>query len=267
MPSQFCIPRYNAKLDIMPPPEPTLHHLTSSQSLRVLWALEELAAAGHPFKLEVHSRVAQRAPESLKKLSPLGKSPILIIPSTDATGHAPLAQAAHGDENGEIVLGESRVILQFLADEYSNGIWKPSTPGDRLRDTYWAEFANASLAPFQMIMLIFEMIPSQSPALLRGLLGLMMRGIVGKLKGEVVPLWELMERALQEKEWFAGKKMGVADLNMSWPMDVSTQRGWFGVEEARKYPKIKAWVDRVHDRPAYKKALESGGIYDLKTLK
>jgi len=59
-----------------------------------------------------------------------------------------------------------------------------------------------------MIMLIFEMIPSQSPALLRGLLGLMMRGIVGKLKGEVVPLWELMERALQEKEWFAGEKMG-----------------------------------------------------------
>jgi len=252
---------------MMPPPGPTLHHLTSSQSLRVLWALEELAAASHPFKLEVHCRVAQRAPESLKKLSPLGKSPILVIPSTDAKGPAPLAQAANGGDDCEIVLGESRVILQFLADEYSDGIWKPSTPEDRLRDTYWAEFAYASLAPFQLVMLIFEMIPSQSPALLRGLLGLMIGGIVGKLKGEVVPLWELMERALQEKEWFAGGKMGVADFSMSWPMDVSTQRGWFGGEEARKYPKIKAWVDRVHERPAYKKALERGGIYDLKTFK
>lgn len=253
-------------IKIMPPPEPTLHHLTSSQSLRVLWALEELALAGHPFKLEVHPRVAQRAPESLKKLSPLGKSPILVIPSSDANGHASLAQAAHGGDSGEIVLGESRVILQFLADEYSDGIWKPSTPEDRLRDTYWAEFANASLAPFQMVVLIFEMIPSQSPALFRGLVGLVVRGIVGKLKGEVVPMWKLMERALQEKEWFSGEKMGVADLSMSWPMDVSTQRGWFGAEEARKYPKIKAWVDRVHDRLAYKKALQSGGIYDLKTF-
>ena len=251
----------------MPSPEPTLHHLSSSQSLRVLWALEELAAAGHPYKLELYSRVAQRAPASLKDIFPLGKSPVLVVPSTTINGPAPLAHAAGERQDGDFVLAESRMILQYLADEYSDGLWKPSTPEDRMRDTYWAEFANASLGPMLTLCLIFELIPAQSPVFLRGLLGLVMRGIVGKLKVELVPFWELMERALQEKEWFAGERLGVADFSMSWQMDLSTQRGWFGDEEERKYPRIKGWVDRVHEREAYKKALEKGGVYDLKTFR
>ena len=250
----------------MAPSEPTLHHLSSSQSLRVLWALEELAALGHPYKLETYSRVAQRAPASLKSIFPLGKSPVLVVPSSTVKGPAPLAKAASEDKDGEIVLAESRMILQFLADEYSDGVWRPSKPEDRLRDTYWADFANASLGPWQMVCLIFELIPAQAPALLRGLVGIVARGVVGKLKGELVPYWELMEGALKEKEWFAGEKIGVADFCMSWPMDVSTQRGWFGEDEGRKYPKLKAWVDRVHERPAYKRALEKAPTYDLKTF-
>ena len=251
----------------MSPPQPTLHHLSSSQSLRVLWALEELAAANHPYKLELYQRVAQRAPASLKQIFPTGKSPVLVVPSTTINGPAPLAKAANEGPNGELVLAESKMILQFLAEEYSEGMWKPSTPEDRIRDTYWAESAGASLGTAQIIMLIFELAPSQAPSFLRGILGLLTGAIVKKLKAEIVPFWGLMEKALEEKEWFAGEKIGVADFAMSWPMDLSTQRGWFGVEEEKKFPRIKGWVDRVHSREAYKRALEKGGVYDLKNFK
>lgn len=241
---------------------PTLHHLSSSQSLRVLWALEELSAAGHPFeyKLEKYSRVAQRAPPSLKTVFPLGKSPVLVVPSTTANGPAPIAESG----NGELKLAESTVILHFLADEYSDGLWKPSTPEDRFRDAYWAEFANASIGQTLTVALIFELIPMQAPGFLRPLLAPLMRAIVGKIKGEIVPMWDLMEKALSGKPWFAGSKIGVADFSMSWPMDLCTHRGWFGAEEAKKYPNVKGWVERVHEREAYKKALEKGGVYDLK---
>lgn len=33
-----------------------------------------------------------------------------------------------------------------------------------------------------------------------------------------------------------------------------------------KYPKLKAWRDKVKERPAYKKALKANGEYDLKGL-
>jgi glutathione S-transferase len=48
-----------------------------------------------------------------------------------------------------------------------------------------------------------------------------------------------------------------ADVMMSFPLEAAGARGALG-----ERPKVKAFVERVHARPAYKKALERGGTYD-----
>ena len=54
----------------------TVHHLETSRSHRILWLLEEL---GVPYKLKVYKRdpKTRLAPPALKKVHPLGKSPVV----------------------------------------------------------------------------------------------------------------------------------------------------------------------------------------------
>lgn len=230
-------------------PPPTLYHLESSQSLRVLWALEELADSnGQTFELKKYPRIAGRADPAFKKISPMGKAPVLTLPHLDG-------------RTGEVVITESRVILQFLADAYSKDVWRPATREDRMRDQQFQELANNSLGSVYVLMLVFELIPTQAPAFLRGLMGLLISSIVGRIKAETNAPHQVLEDALSEdKPWFSGPKLGLADFNVSWQMDVGVQRGYLDVH---KYPKLAAWVERVHARPAYKRALQKTGTYDL----
>jgi glutathione S-transferase len=228
---------------------PTLHHLESSQSLRVLWALEELSEVhNQQFTLKKYPRIKARADPALKKVHPLGKSPVLVIPHIDG-------------RDGEVTLAESRLILQFLSDAYSKGIWTPATLEDKMRDDYFTEFANASLGMMYGLMLVFGMIPKQSPFLVRPLMSVISSGVITMLKKEVEGPHQLMEDALSDdKPWFSGPKIGLADFNMSWHMDLALQKGYL---DQKKFPKVAAWVERIHARPAYKKALERGSPYDL----
>jgi len=73
-----------------------------------------------------------------------------------------------------------------------------------------------------------------------------------------------MEDALSEKQpWFAGNELGLADFVVSWPMDMSEARGYF---DAKKFPKVADWLKRIHDRPAYQRAIARGPSYDLVTF-
>src|SRR3546814_15207759 len=53
-----------------------VHHLSNSRSHRILWLLEELDV---PYEIRFHERQAgsHAAPEALKDIHPLGKSPIV----------------------------------------------------------------------------------------------------------------------------------------------------------------------------------------------
>lgn len=95
-------------------------------SLRVLVALEELNERnGLEYGLKVYKRSWKGM--ATKEVHPLGKSPVLCI------GPKP-------DE----ALTEARLVLQYLSDTYSKGIWQP-TDEDRQRDIFFQEFANASI--------------------------------------------------------------------------------------------------------------------------
>ena len=72
---------------------------------------------------------------------------------------------------------------------------------------------------------------------------------------------EFIESELQKSIWFAGGRLTGADIQMSFPLEAAAARG--GLDDS--YPKIMAFLKRIHARAGYKRALERGGEYNLLT--
>jgi len=218
-----------------------VHHLNNSRSQRVLWLLEEL---GLEYEIKPYRRDAKTmlAPPELRKVHPLGKSPVV--------------------SDGPSVLAESGAILEYFADKYGAGRLAPA-PGtpERLRYTYWMHFAEGTAQPSLLLKLLFDRIKSAP-------MPFFARPIARKIADQalatyVVPNLErhmdFMEAALGRDEWFAGPRFTAADVQMSFPVEVSRMRG--GLDGRR--PKLMAFLEKIHARPAYQRALERGGKYEL----
>jgi glutathione S-transferase len=67
------------------------------------------------------------------------------------------------------------------------------------------------------------------------------------------------EEELSKSEWFAGNEFTAADIQMSFPLEAAAARG--GREQG--HPKAMAFLERIHARPAYQRALEKGGPYSV----
>jgi glutathione S-transferase len=219
-----------------------VHHLNNSRSQRILWLLEEL---GTPYEVKRYQRDAQTmlAPPELKAVHPLGKSPVIT--------------------DGDVTLAESGAIVEYLASRYAPGLLvpNPQTP-EHLRYLYWMHFAEGSAMPPLLLKLIFDRIESGKgmPFFVRPVA----RGIAAKVKGMMVTpnlqrQLDFMEGELASREWFAGPSFTAADIQMSFPLEAAASRG--GLDEKR--PKLWAWLRRIHARPAYQRALEKGGKYEL----
>lgn len=244
---------------------PTLHHLADSQSIRILFALEELAILqNQPYNLKVYNRVKGRAPPELKELFPLGKSPILEIPpTTESNDSAPRHISTNPNpDTDRTIVTESRLILHCLAKHYANGLWTPSAE-DEPRDTYFQEFSMCTLAPLTERILIFDLITKLTPLIVRPITWLIFSPFVRLFRKDLDGPYSVMEDALESKEWFAGRKMGIADFCLIWSMDMVDQHAWF---DWGKYPKVKAWMEKIRGREAYKKAIKKSGGYNLTTF-
>ena len=219
----------------------TVHHLNNSRSQRVLWLLEEL---GLPYEIQHYQRDPKTmlAPESLRKVHPLGKSPVVT-------------------DDG-VTLAESGAIVEYLIERYGNGRLIPAAGSpERRRYTYWLHFAEGSAMPPLLLKLIFDRIPTMPmPFFVRPIA----RGISNKvLQQMVVPnlkrQLDFMEGELAGSPWFAGDEFSGADIQMSFPVEASAMRA--GLDASR--PHLFSFLKRIHERPAYRKALERGGPYSF----
>ena len=218
-----------------------VHHLNNSRSQRILWLLEEL---GLPYEIKRYQRDAKTmlAPPELRAVHPLGKSPVI--------------------SDGEVTLAESGAIVEYLAGKYGAGKLVPAdgTP-EKMRYTYWMHFAEGSMMPPLLLKLIFDRIESgPMPFFVKPVA----RGIARRAKGMMVTpnldrLLNFMESELGKSEWFAGPAFSAADVQMSFPVEAASVRG--GLDEKR--PKLWAFLKNIHARPAYLRALEKGGKYEL----
>jgi glutathione S-transferase len=219
----------------------TVHHLNNSRSQRVLWLLEEL---GLPYEIERYQRDPKTmlAPESLRKVHPLGKSPVLT-------------------DDG-VTLAESGAIVEYLVEHFGNGrlIPRPGTP-ERRRYVYWLHFAEGSAMPPLLLKLIFDRIPTTpmpffvKPIARRISNKVLDQMVLPNLKRQL----DFMESELAGSTWFAGDDFSAADIQMSFPLEAAAQRA--GLDASR--PHLVAFLKRIHARPAYRKALERGGPYSF----
>jgi glutathione S-transferase len=237
---------------------PTLYNLSSSLSFKCLWALEEISLANPAFTyhLKNYPRAKGVAPQIFKEVHKLGKAPVLTVEHADGSP-PPTIQITPG------VVSESKLVLQFLSEEYGNGLFEPASDEEKKRDRFFEEFATMTLTLKADFTLLFDIVPTQLPFPLSYFVKLMVSPIVSHFRKDLATIFQMMEDNLSdEMPYFGGAKLGLSDLNMSFGFDICEQRGWF---DAEKYPRVAEWKRRCEGREAWKKAGEKGCGYDLKT--
>jgi glutathione S-transferase len=205
----------------------------------VLWLLEELAL---PYEIVHHQRDPQTmmAPASLRAVHPLGKSPVI--------------------EDEGYVIAETGAIVEYLVDRAGGRLRPQPGTAEFLAYRYWLHYAEGSAMPPLLMKLVFGAIPERTPGLIRPLV----RMITGQVETSFVDPqlqthFDYWEGVLASIKWFAGQDFSAADVMMSFPIEAAAQRG----DALAGRPHLKAFLDAIHSRPAWRTALEKGGPYSF----
>ena len=215
-----------------------LHHLANSRSFRIIWLLEEL---GVDYQLTCYERnKAYRAPDSLKKINPLGHAPMLEV--------------------NDRVLIESGFIIEYLIKHYdSEKQFKPADDNEAAWEayTFWLHFSEASVMPPLVMRLVFTKVVEQSPMLIKPV-SKSIRNQVEKnmISKSLDAILAMMEQHLQDNHWFAGAEFSAADIQMH--LAVVGANAGTGLDSS-KYANILIWLKRCEERDAFKREEEKGG--------
>lgn len=201
-----------------------VHHLNNSRSQRVLWMLEEL---GLPYEIKHYQRDPKTmlAPYTLRKVHPLGKSPVL-------------------EDYGSMIV-ETGAICEYLVEKVDGKLGPPAHREDVLRYRQFLHYAEGSMMPPLLVLLVVNRIP------------LFGKSAAKRIQPMIDHHLEFVESELSQRPWFAGDELTAADIMMSFPLEAAKSRG--GLDASR--PATIAWLDKIHARPAYQVALEKGGPY------
>jgi glutathione S-transferase len=201
-----------------------IHHLGHSQSERIVWLCEELDI---PYQLQLYKRdaVTRLSPPELVALHPLGAAPVI--------------------EDGELMLAESAAVVEYIVVKHGGGRLKPG-PGhpDYAAFLYWFHFANGNLQPVigRLMMASRAKLAPDHPVLLSA-------------HSRLDRVLALVEARLGEAPFLAGAEFTVADI-MS-VFSLTTMR-LFQPLDLAGYPNIRAYLRRIGERPAYRRAMAKG---------
>jgi glutathione S-transferase len=203
-----------------------VHHLNDSRSQRILWLLEELEV---PYEIVPYARDAttRLAPPALKAAHPLGKSPIL--------------------EDGAVKIAESGAIVEYLCETAAEGrLGRGPKDADWPAYIEWLHYAEGSaMLPLMLNMYVARLGEAGAP-------------LHPRISSEIDNHLDYVEGSLGAGPFFLGERFSGADVQMSFVAEVARA---FGRLAAR--PRFDAWLDAMHARPAWARALERGGAYAL----
>ena len=205
-----------------------VHHLNNSRSQRILWLLEELGLDYTivPYQRDPKTRLA---PPELKVIHPLGKSPVI--------------------RDGGLVVAESAAIVEYLVGKYGDGRLAPprdySSP-EYVAYLHWLHFAEGSA----MLPLLLKLYVSR--------LGEAGAPLHPRIESELKNHFDYMSAALGDRDYFVGDRLTAADIQLSFVLDAGASRG-----PLANYPHLMRLHERLKARPAYRRALERGGPYEL----
>ena len=204
-----------------------VHHLENSRSQRILWLLEEL---GLKYEVKRYARDAttRLAPPELKEVHPLGKSPVIT--------------------DGKLTVAESGAIIDYLIRRYGRHRLMPSEHGsDFVEYLQWMHFAEGSMAlPLLLALYVGRLGDAGAP-------------LQPRIQSEIANHFSYVEQALAGRDYLVGKSFTGADIQMSFALEAADARG-----RLKDYPNLTRYVAAMQTRPAYKRAIERGGAYDLR---
>jgi glutathione S-transferase len=204
----------------------TVHHLNESRSQRIVWLLEEL---GVPYEIATYTRNTQTrlAPPELKAIHPLGKSPVIT--------------------DGDRTVHETGAIIDYIIRHHGKGRLQPD-PKSADYDVYvqWLHYGEGSaMLPLLLNMYVGRLKEAGAP-------------LHPRIESEIANHLGYVDGALKGREFFVGDGLTGADIQMSFVAEVARAQG-----KLASYPNFNTWLDRIHERPAWKVALEETGPYAL----
>lgn len=199
----------------------TLHHLRIGRSIFTVWQLEELGAA---YELEVYSRdpKTMRAPESLQKIHPLGKSPVI--------------------DDGGLVIAESSAITTYLLEKFDadNRFAPPrSDLANWAKFTQWLHYPEGSV----FLPLLVKMLLMRS--------GQEHAAFEGFSQKEIQLHFDYIANQLGDSPYILGNEFSAADFGVSYVVSMAARLG-----QLNAWPSLSAYLARNQARPAYLRALE-----------
>lgn len=204
-----------------------VHHLNASRSHRILWMFEEL---GLEYELVEYERDPKTmlAPESLRAVHPLGKAPVV-------------------EEDGR-VFAESGAIIELMIERHgATSLAPPRGTPEWERYVYWLHYAEGSAMPPLLLKLVLTKM---------GPLGWPAQGFVNR---QLALHLGYVESELGKQPWFAGETFSGADIAMSFPIEAAMARA----KSDTPRPKMAAFLARIHERPAYQRAVARGGALEV----
>jgi glutathione S-transferase len=201
-----------------------VHHLNNSRSQRVLWLLEELEL---PYTIVKYQRdaVTNLAPATLSAIHPLGKSPVIR-------------------DDGQVVI-ESGAIIEYIVRKYGKGrlVPKDGTPAavEYLQLMHYAE--GSAMLPVMLRLYLSRLGEAGKP-------------LEARVVSEIENHMGYLEAELGKQDWFVANEFSAADIQLSFAIQAA--RLLYGLT---KFPNLARFLDCIHARPAYKRALEKGGTY------
>lgn len=203
-----------------------IHHLNNSRSQRILWQLEEM---GLDYEIVPYARDLETklAPDSLKEVHPLGKSPVM--------------------EDGEVKIAESGAIVDYLIRTYGKGAYAPPTDSaDYNQYVEWLHYAEGSaMLPLLLMLYVSRLGDAGAP-------------LHPRIQSEIVNHLSYLAQGLGDKTFLMGDDLTGADFQIIFVLEAANVRGGLS-----HFPNLAAYVDRVQARDAYKRAVERGGPYQL----
>ncbi|UJR27128.1 hypothetical protein I4U23_008427 [Adineta vaga] len=214
----------------------TVYWLNESRADRILLLLEELEI---PYVIEkVERGLDKLAPAELKKIHPLGKSPVI--------------------KDGDKVVAESGFIIDYLIGKYGKEKHlKPTNEDDLFQYNYFLHYIEGSLMPILVMKYVFSNLQKQAPWLIKPVVN----GICNKINElylgpNIQTHLDFLEGELRQRKWLAGEQFSGADIQASFAVEMLLKRAAVNEESV---PNLNRYVAAMRERPAYKRAMEKVG--------
>ncbi|MEC7258563.1 MAG: glutathione S-transferase [Pseudomonadota bacterium] len=203
----------------------TVHHLNNSRSQRILWLLEELEL---PYDLRRYERdaVTNLAPSELASVHPLGKSPVL-------------------EHEGRRIV-ESGAIVEYLCARHGRHMLPRVGSDEAITHLELMHFAEGSaMTPILLALYTRRLGEAAAP-------------LGPRIEHQLGSHFAYMEQMLRPSGHFVLDDISAVDVMLSFPAEIAIAQG-----RGKAYPGLAAFVEMIHARPAWLRALERGGAYSF----